>query len=164
MIILGIDPGVATIGYAALDCRGSVYRAIGYDCITTQAGMLEEQRLLEIFLKISEVLELYQPQVVVLEKLFFNKNVRTAISVGQARGVVMLAVAQKHIQLREYTPTQVKLSVTGVGNANKRQVGYMVKSLLRLDDVPKPDDVADALALAICQAHTGNYGYILASR
>lgn len=155
MIILGIDPGTALTGFGAVAYERAQHRVLGFGCIRTPAHDPESERLLHIHERVAELLDTYKPHAVSIEKLFFNKNVQSALSVGQARGVAMLAAAQRGIPVYEYTPTAVKLGVTGQGRAPKSQVGYMVKTLLNLDSVPRPDDVADALALAICHAHIG---------
>lgn len=155
MIILGIDPGTAITGFGALKYAGSYCRALGYGCIKTEAGESAAERLRQIHAGVCELIDAYSPEAVSIEQLFFNKNVGSALAVGQARGVAMLAAAQHDIPIYEYTPTAVKLGVTGEGRAPKSQVAFMVKALLGLDEIPRPDDVSDALAVAICHAHTG---------
>lgn len=155
MVILGIDPGTAITGYGAVRYAGSRCRALGFGSIRTAAKTPEQDRLQVIYQRTQELISAYEPEAVCIERLFFNKNVRTALAVGQARGVVMLAAAQHGIPVFEYTPAAVKAAVTGQGRAPKEQVGYMVRALLALDEVPRPDDVADALAVAICHALRG---------
>lgn len=156
MVILGIDPGTALTGFGAVRYSGSRCRALGYGCIRTDAKDPDPHRLLHIYNSVSELVHAYQPRALSIEKLFFNKNVQSALAVGQARGVAILAAAEQGVPVYEYTPTAVKLGVTGEGRATKAQVQYMIKALLGLDDIPKPDDVADALAVAICHALTGS--------
>lgn len=156
MIILGIDPGTALTGFGAVSYTGSRLRALGYGCIRTDASDSDADRLHHIYSAVSDLFEAYSPDALSIEKLFFNRNVQSAMSVGQARGVAILASAQHGVPVFEYTPTAVKLGVTGEGRATKSQVQYMIKALLNLDEVPRPDDVADALAVAICHALTGS--------
>ena len=153
MRIFGIDPGLATIGYAIIDKQGNKYITQDYGCIRTAAGMPVEQRLLSIYQEIHQLLEYWKPDVLAVELLFFNRNVTNAFLVSQARGVCILAAAQLGCGLAEYTPLQVKQAVVGNGRAAKQQVGAMVRALLNLPEIPKPDDVADALAVALCHCN-----------
>lgn len=153
MIILGIDPGLATVGYGVILASNGKFSPIDYGTITTKAGVLLEKRLAEIYDGIRELIIRHSPDAVAIEELFFNKNVKTAIDVAQARGAIITAVAKSGINLFEYTPLQVKSSVVGYGRAEKQQVMYMTKVLLNLKSVPKPDDTADALAIALCHAN-----------
>lgn len=153
MIILGVDPGTAITGYGIINVEGNKIHPLNYGCIYTETKNSSEIRLRIIFEKLTAIIEKYQPDEMAVEELFFNKNVRTALSVGQARGVILLAGAQKNIPVNEYTPLQVKQSVVGYGRAHKQQVQQMVKVFLNLQEIPKPDDAADALAIAICHAH-----------
>jgi crossover junction endodeoxyribonuclease RuvC len=153
-IALGVDPGTAIVGYAVVAARGSELSMIACDVITTPAGMPLPQRLQIIYRRLSEIITAYQPHEAAMEELFFAKNARTAIAVGQARGVAMLALANGGLSITEYTPMQVKQAVTGYGWAKKEQIGEMVRILLRLKTVPRPDDAADAAAIAICHLHT----------
>lgn len=153
-LALGIDPGTAIVGYAVVAARGSELSMIACDVITTPAGMPLPQRLQVIYKRLSEVIAAYQPHEAAMEELFFAKNARTAITVGQARGVAMLALANGGLPIAEYTPMQVKQAVTGYGGAKKEQIGEMVRILLHLKAVPRPDDAADAAAVAICHLHT----------
>lgn len=152
MIILGIDPGLAIVGYGVIEYKGNKYKALDYGIITTDADLLFPQRLKNIYDDLSSLIDKYNPDDIGIEELFFNKNVKTAIKVGQARGVEILAAINKGIEIYEYTPLQIKQSVAGYGRADKKQVQEMVKLLLNLNEIPKPDDAADALAVAICHS------------
>lgn len=152
MIVIGIDPGIAITGYGIISQEedGS-FSVVDFGAIlTSNLGSGESERLLVIFQQLNHLLELHCPTVGAVEKLFFQKNARTAMSVGQARGIVLLALAQKGIPVYEYAPVEIKQALTGYGNADKRQIQEMVKFRLALKDIPKPDDAADALAIAIC--------------
>lgn len=157
MIILGIDPGIAIMGCGIIHYEGNRFKAIHYDAIKTPSDMATDQRLREIHLQLSRLIETYRPDAVAIEELFFNTNAKTAILVSQARGVALLSASLHNVPVYEYTPLQVKQGVVGYGRADKSQVQHMIKALLNLDKVPKPDDVADALAIAICHAHSGNF-------
>jgi crossover junction endodeoxyribonuclease RuvC len=156
MLAIGIDPGTATTGYGlvAEDPDGSL-RLVDYGVVATPAGLDMPRRLQLLYQKLSELLLLHRPETAAVEKLFFQRNVRTAISVAQGRGVALLALANAEVTIEEYTPLEVKQAVTGYGAADKRQVQEMVKALLGMSVLPKPDDAADALAVAIC--HLQNY-------
>lgn len=156
MLALGIDPGTAICGYGLVELTGSRLCAIHQGAILTSPSTKSEDRLSIIYDGISQLLTQYKPDVVGVEQLFFNKNVRTAMAVGQARGVILLAVAKHSVKLCEFTPLQVKQSVVGYGKATKEQVIYMTQRLLNLPKKPHPDDVADALAIAICTTHSSN--------
>lgn len=156
MLALGIDPGTAICGYGFVESNGSRLIAHEYGAITTSAKARPEDRLAKIYDELDMLIKKYKPDVMGVEQLFFNRNVTTAIPVGQARGVVLLAAAKNDLELVERTPLQVKQSVTGYGKATKEQVIYMVTKLLNLPEPPKPDDVADALAVAICTSHVLN--------
>lgn len=155
MRILGIDPGYAIVGYGVIDfdIHGSFHVA-AYGAITTEAGTPFEKRLEKIYQDLNYVISRTSPDVLAIEKLFFTNNKTTGIGVGEARGVVLLAASQAGMPIYEYTPNEIKLAVTGYGKAEKKQVMELTKVLLGLDKVPKPDDTADALAVAICHAHT----------
>lgn len=153
MIILGIDPGTALTGFAVISVEGNVFKPIEYGCIYTDSKIDLEKRLVKIFNEISLLIDKYKPTEMAVEELFFNKNVKTALSVGQARGAVLLAGALKDLKVDGYTPLQIKQGVVGYGRADKRQVQHMVKVILNLAEIPKPDDAADAVAVAICHAH-----------
>lgn len=158
MVILGIDPGLATMGYGVIQKEGQKLVPLAYGALTTKAGVALPHRLRSLVLGIEHLLDTYKPDEVAFEELFFSKNVTTGISVAHARGAAMAAVVRKCECLYEYTPMQVKLAVCGWGKADKRQVQMMVRTLLHLKEDPKPDDAADALAIAICHAHTGGMG------
>ncbi|PBF30179.1 crossover junction endodeoxyribonuclease RuvC [Clostridioides difficile] len=154
MIILGIDQGIAIVGYGIIEYKNSKFKAIDYGAVTTPAHMNISRRLELVYKGIDTIVKNYNIDEVGMEELFFNKNVKTAITVAQARGVTMLACAHNGKPVYEYTPLQVKQGVVGYGRADKAQVQQMVTSFLSLKKVPKPDDVADALAVAICHAHS----------
>lgn len=154
MIILGIDPGTATMGYGLIEQKGNHLSALVYSCWRTPPHTPLAERLLMLFEQIVPFLRKHRPDHLAVEELFFNRNTTTALTVGHARGIVLLAGAQQGIPVYEYTPLQVKQAVVGYGKAEKQQVQQMVKGLLRLDEIPKPDDTADALAIAICHAHS----------
>lgn len=153
MRILGIDPGLAIIGYAVIDKLGNSLLPRDYGCIRTEAGRPLAERLLTAYEELGALVQEWQPDCVAVEQLFFNRNVTNAFHVGQARGVCILAAAQAKCPVAEYTPLQVKQAVVGNGRAAKQQVAAMVKALLNLTEVPRPDDVADALAVAICHCN-----------
>ncbi|MFA6215735.1 MAG: crossover junction endodeoxyribonuclease RuvC [Patescibacteria group bacterium] len=153
-IILGIDPGLADTGFGIIEKLGSKLKMIDYGSIKTKAGEKSEQRLKEISESLNRLIKKYRPETMAVEKLFFCKNVKTAIAVGQARGVVILAAGQNQLKVVEFTPLQIKLALTSYGKASKKQVQQMVKIVLSLKQIPKPDDAADALAAAICCAHS----------
>jgi crossover junction endodeoxyribonuclease RuvC len=149
MRILGIDPGIGRCGWGMVDARNSKYKALDFGCIETSSKKEIPDRLQEIYEEISILIKAHKPDVLSIEELFFNTNAKTAFVVGQARGVILLAAAQNKLEIAIYTPLQVKMALTGYGHAEKSQVGKMVKSLLSLKEVPKPDDTADALAIAL---------------
>jgi crossover junction endodeoxyribonuclease RuvC len=153
-VALGIDPGTAIVGYAVVAAEGDRLSLLACDVITTPAGMPLPQRLQRIYQSLGEVISAHHPAEAAMEELFFAKNARTAMMVGQARGVAMLALANHGLPIAEYTPRQVKQAVTGYGGAGKDQVGEMVRILLHLSGVPRPDDAADAAAVAICHLHS----------
>lgn len=155
MIILGIDPGYAIVGIGVIEYKGNKFRPLEYNAITTKAHTLTSDRLRLIYEEINRYLDKYKPDAVAIEELFFNSNQKTAIAVAQARGVLIVSATNRQIPIYEYTPLQIKQSVTGYGRADKNQVQQMVKMLLNLNAIPKPDDAADALAVAICHAHSG---------
>lgn len=154
MRIMGIDPGIAIVGYGIVDQKGNRLTAVQYGSIQTKAELSTPRRLKQIYDACTELLDQYKPSVVAVEKLFFNRNVTTAFTVGQARGVIILAAEEVGVEITEYTPLQVKQAVVGYGKAEKHQIQEMVKMLLALPEIPKPDDVADALGVAICEAHS----------
>lgn len=154
MRILGIDPGYAIVGYGIVDYEANRFKVVDYGAVTTAAHTSFDLRLQTIYNGLSCLIEKYSPDAMSIEKLFFNTNTTTAIDVAQARGVIVLAAAQGGLDIAEYTPLQVKQSVVGYGRAEKKQVQEMTRLMLNLKAVPKPDDTADALALAICHAHS----------
>lgn len=154
MIILGIDPGTAITGYGLVSYEGNHLRKVTFGVIRTGPELSLANRLHHIYLETIKIIEEYRPDAIAIEELFFNKNVRTALAVGHARGVILLAAANSGYEVAEYTPLQVKLAVTGYGRAEKMQIQEMVRVLLCLGEIPKPDDAADALAIAICHAHS----------
>ncbi len=154
MIIVGIDPGFAITGYGVLDYVGNKFRLLDVGVITTEASLELSDRLLVLNDGLDALIAKYRPDAMAVEELFFNTNVKTAIKVGHGRGVALLSAAKAGVKVYEYTPLQVKQSVVGYGRAKKEQVQQMVKVLLNLEKIPKPDDAADALAIAICHAHS----------
>ena len=155
MLVLGIDPGTATTGFGLVqETPQGQLEMVHYGVILTPAGELQENRLLMLHRELNELILLHRPQSAAVEKLFFQRNVTTAIAVGQARGVILLSLAEAGIPVFEYNPMQVKQAVCGYGSAGKAQVQQMVKALLGLEEIPKPDDAADALAIAICHTHS----------
>ena len=155
MRILGIDPGFAIVGWGIVDYVGSRFKIVAYGSIQTPAGQRIEERLKTIYSDLGGVIDKFKPDVMAVEELFFNTNITTGIKVAQARGVILLCAEQRGIPMAEYTPLQVKQAVTGYGRADKNQVITMVTMLLGLSAPPKPDDTADALAIAVCHAHSG---------
>lgn len=153
---MGIDPGYAIVGYGVIDQKGSRLDAVDYGAIQTEPHFSIPTRIKQVYDAMKVLLARFQPDVVAIEKLYFNKSVTNALLVVQARGVMILAIEEAGIPITEYTPSQVKVGAVGYGKAEKRQVQEMVKMLLRLPTIPKPDDVADALAVAICEAHSTN--------
>lgn len=156
MRILGIDPGYAIVGYGVVDFDNVNFTTVGYGAITTEAGEHFHQRLNSIDTDMGYLLEKYKPDCMAVEKLFFTTNQKTAIDVAQARGVIVVNAVKRKVPVFEYTPLQVKQGVVGYGKAEKHQVMEMIKSILKLQQVPKPDDVADALAVAVCHGHSRN--------
>jgi len=155
MVVIGIDPGTATTGYGLVsESEEGTLVAVEYGVIQTPAGDAMPERLEQLYRQLNEILLLHQPVSGAVEKLFFQRNVTTAISVGQARGVALLALAQAGLSVSEYTPMEIKQAVAGYGGADKQQVQQMVRALLNLKDIPRPDDAADALAVAICHLHS----------
>ena len=152
MTILGIDPGIATVGFGIITSQKNDVRAVKYGAITTAAGLPLAERLVEIERDVLELLDRFRPDAVSVEELFFNTNVTTGISVAHGRGVILLAAAKSQVPIFEYTPLQVKQAVVGYGRAEKKQVMDMTRRILKLSGVPRPDDAADALAVAICHA------------
>ncbi|MDR0943392.1 MAG: crossover junction endodeoxyribonuclease RuvC [Ruminococcus sp.] len=154
MRLLGIDPGYAIVGFGAVDFDGYKFSPVAFGAITTDAGTPFDERLKAIYDDMTDLIKKYQPESMAVEKLFFNTNQKTGIDVAQARGVILLSAVNMNIPIFEYTPLQVKQAVVGYGRAEKNQVMQMTKSILGLKDIPKPDDAADALAIAICHGHS----------
>ncbi|MDE6797598.1 MAG: crossover junction endodeoxyribonuclease RuvC [Ruminococcus sp.] len=158
MRILGIDPGYAIVGFGILDYDGINFRPVQYGAITTDAGTDFTERLRAISEDMDYIFEKFKPDCMAVEKLYFTTNQKTAIDVAQARGVIILSASKRFVPVAEYTPLQVKVSVTGYGKAEKRQMMEMTRKILGLKRIPKPDDTADALAVAICHGHTIRWG------
>lgn len=156
MIILGIDPGTAATGYGVIEKTSQRLKVLDYGCIVTKPGLSTAERLGEINEELTELIKRYKPGAMAIEDIFFSKNLKTAVKVSQARGVMILAACKERVSVAEYTPLQVKLAITSYGRADKSQVQSMVKVLLGLKKVPEPDDAADALAVAICHANSCN--------
>jgi crossover junction endodeoxyribonuclease RuvC len=154
MRILGIDPGIAIMGYGIIEYDENKYKVLEYGAVTTESGIPKSMRLKDIYDNIVSIIDEYKPDVMSIEELFFNKNAKTVITIGESRGVTILAAINSGIAVKEYTPLQVKQAVVGYGRAEKAQVQTMVKAILNLKEIPKPDDVADALAIAICHCHS----------
>jgi len=158
MLVIGIDPGTATTGYGLVQEQADGgLQVVDYGAILTPADLPMSERLLELYRRLTELLLLHRPDSGAVEKLFFQRNVRTALSVGQGRGVVLLSLAQAGLPVAEYTPMEVKQAIAGYGGADKNQVQQMVRALLDLPKIPEPDDAADALAVAICHVHSYRY-------
>lgn len=155
MIILGIDPGLAIVGWGVIEYKNSKVRTLGYGAIETPAHTPTEERLLLIYKALRQLIDTYHPDEMAVEELFFNTNITTGIRVAEARGVILMCAHGHGVKVFEYTPLQVKQSVVGYGRAEKKQVISMVTMLLGLEKAPKPDDTADALAIALCHAHSG---------
>jgi len=162
-LVLGIDPGTAITGYGLVWGEGDDLRLVDYGVITTPSDESQPQRLQEIYRQLTALIQERQPAEAAVEKLFFSRNVRTALNVGQARGVALLAIVNAGIAVHEYTPLEVKQAVVGYGRATKEQVQEMVKVLLGLDTVPQPDDAADAIAVAICHIHSARMKTLIQS-
>ncbi len=154
MRIIGIDPGYAIMGWGILDLKGNKFSIIDYGSITTDAGVEAAKRLQHIYAELGAIIAKYQPDEAAIEELFFNNNAKTVILVGEARGIAVLACANAGLEISEYTPLQIKQALVGYGRADKKQVQAMVKAILNLKEVPKPDDTADAVAAAICHGHS----------
>lgn len=158
MIVLGIDPGTAALGYGIVERTGSRLREVDHGCLVTSPDLGLPERLLAIHSLVDDLLTLHQPRLIAVERLFFSRNVQTALAVGQARGVVLLAAAQHGTPVREATPNEVKSAITGYGAADKEQVQRMVQLVLGMSEIPRPDDAADALAIAAWAANTERDG------
>lgn len=157
MLVIGIDPGTARTGYGLVSQDQDQLQAVAYGVITTSPDDPMPIRLGNLYSQLKEILMLHRPDLAAVEQLFFQSNVKTAISVGQARGVALLALAQAGLEVGEYSPNDVKQAVVGYGGADKSQIQEMVRMMLALEEIPKPDDAADALAVAICHIHTYQY-------
>ena len=157
MRILGIDPGFAITGYSIIDYQGNKFKLIDSGAVTTKAGVSFPLRLTKIYDDLSMIIDKYKPDAISVEELFFNNNVKTAINVAQARGVVLVVGCQKQIPTYEYTPLQIKQAVAGYGRADKIQVQKMVKAILNVEKLPKLDDTTDSMAAAICHAHSARF-------
>ena len=155
MIIFGIDPGLAIVGWGVIEYKNSRFRTLAHGAIKTPAHTPIETLLTQIHKELSTLLTMYHPDAVAVEELFFTNNITTGIAVAEARGVILLTAAEKGVEIYEYTPMQVKQSVVGYGKATQAQVMHMVDAILNLQNAPKLDDTCDALAIAICHAHTG---------
>lgn len=149
MIILGIDPGIARMGYGVIEEKGRDVKAVSYGCVETPKQMEHAERLVVIHKELLALIKKYKPSRVGVEQLFFSQNVKTALTVGEARGVILFTCAQEHVPIVEISPKTVKQTLTGYGQAEKQQMQKMIQLLLKLDKIPKPDDAADALAIAI---------------
>lgn len=156
MIIIGVDPGTAITGYGVIESKGNKIKAIKYGCIATDKQSSTAERLGILYKELTKIIKKYKPKKIAVEDIFFFKNLKTAIKVSQARGVILAAAARIKIPIEEYTPLQIKQAVSGYGRADKKQIQKMVKVLLNLKEIPKPDDAADGLAAAICCAHSNN--------
>lgn len=154
MIIMGLDPGLAIVGYGVVEYKAPRFKTLAYGAITTPAHTPIPERLSLIFDDLSSLIDMYHPDDIAVEELFFNTNITTGISVAEARGVILLSAKKKDIPIYEYTPLQVKQAVVGYGRAEKKQVQLMTKTILNLEKMPKLDDTSDALAIAVCHAHT----------
>jgi len=163
LVVLGIDPGYALMGWGVVEAEGSRMKLINHGCIETKAGVPMQHRLRALQLGVRDLLSIYRPDDVAFEELFFARNVTTALMVGAARGAAIIAAAEYTENLYEYTPMQIKQAITGYGKADKKQIQQMVKLLLKLDEIPKPDDAADAIACAIthCQAGVAKSQFLM---
>lgn len=159
MRVIGIDPGTAICGYGIIDVQGNKLSVVHYGAVFTSKEFSPADRLLILHEELQQIIEEYKPEIMAVEELFFNKNSSTVMTVSQARGVILLTGVKNKLAIREYTPIQVKLAVVGYGRATKEQVTYMVQRLLNIKEKPKPDDVADALAVAICGGHSSLSNY-----
>src|SRR3989344_2544522 len=154
MLILGIDPGTARIGVGLIEYKNKKAALVAFDCLTTKPEETTAERLNDLYQKLTKFIKKHKPEIITVEDIFFFKNTKTIIKVSQARGVILLAAARQNIEVREFTPLQVKQAITGYGRAEKKQMQQMVKVVLNLKEIPRPDDAADALAVAVCCAHS----------
>lgn len=157
MIILGIDPGFARVGWAVLEVQSSKFDLRNYGCVETSKDTPSDERLVDVYKQICKLIKKYKPEALAIEELFFTNNAKTAFKVGEARGVIILSGAIQDIPVFSYTPLQVKIAVTGYGNADKSQVGRMVKAILKIKNMPKLDDTVDAIAVALTHAFTKRF-------
>lgn len=157
MRILGIDPGYARVGWAAIEAQSSKFKVYNYGCIETSKDTPSQERLADVYTQVCKLIKKYEPDALAIEELFFTNNAKTAFKVGEARGVIILAGAMQKISVFSYTPLQIKIAVTGYGNADKGQVGRMIKAILKLHEMPKLDDTADAIAVALTHSFTKKY-------
>ncbi len=157
MIVLGIDPGYAITGWSVVESKGQDLRVIDYGCVYTEKDIEHKDRLYILYQEIEKIIKKYKPKVGVIEDIFFYKNVKTALKVGQARGVLILACVRNNLDVHEFTPLQVKQALIGYGRADKSQIQKMIKMILGLKEIPKPDDAADALAVAVTYLNSHNY-------
>ncbi len=162
MLVMGIDPGTATTGFGLVEGGYGKEKVVDYGVIKTSPAMTMPRRLVQINREYSQLLLDYRPDAVAIEQIFHHKNAKTVITVAQSRGVLIMAAALREIEVAEYTPLQVKQAVTGFGNADKKQVQIMIQKILKLDDIPRPDDAADALAIALCHLHS--YRWVVARK
>lgn len=160
MIVLGIDPGYAIIGWSILQCKGDQIKVLGYGAIETEKKDFY-LRMQEVCNTLGKIVQKYKPQQAAIEELFFNKNIKTAIKVSEMRGAIALVLLMNDIKVYDYTPLQVKQALVGYGRADKSQIQSMVKMLLNLSEVPQPDDVADALAVGICHIHSSQFNQVV---
>ena len=154
MIILGIDPGIAIVGWGVIRCENGRMTPLGYGSIQTKAGLAVEERLRQVHQTLTDIIRHFKPDVMSVEELFWNTNQKTGIVVAEARGVILLTAHEEGVPIFEYTPLQVKQAIVGYGRAEKKQVQEMTRIMLNLEKIPKPDDAADALAMAICHCHS----------
>jgi crossover junction endodeoxyribonuclease RuvC len=154
MVIMGVDPGTALMGYGVVDYHKNQFKLLTYGVLRTHKEEAQGHRLKALFHGLNALMDTYRPEHVAVETLFFNKNTKTALTVGQARGIALLSASLRELALFEYTPLQVKQGVVGYGKADKKQIQFMVRAILNLTDIPKPDDAADALAIAICHGNS----------
>ena len=157
MVIMGIDPGYARVGWAIITSNNSQLTVNNYGCVETSKKQNSQERLVDVYKQVLSLIKKYKPDILAIEELFFTNNAKTAFKVGEARGVIILAGAQQKIPVFSYTPLQVKIAVTGYGNADKGQVGRMIKAILKLKEIPKIDDTADAIATALTHAFTKKF-------
>lgn len=165
MLVIGIDPGTAITGYGLVrEEKNGELTVVDYGVVTTPAKTPMPERLLSLYRQLKEITLLHRPNSGAVEKLFFQTNVKTAISVGQGRGVAILALAEANMPISEYSPNEIKQAIAGYGGADKAQMQYMVKAVLNLDEIPKPDDAADALAVAVCHIHHARFNALTENR